>query len=150
MKRIFFSIILILVLILVIVLITISNNNIKNSKTLEFNKQFEKYLDKTMYGTEVLTIINKAIDNNEKNGVDKDEDGFYIENNTSSIKVELTLLSTNEEGEIVEVKHQMERLQKAGLDKFIASFNLTEFKCTNIEYNEESKVSKIYLKQLEL
>ena len=59
MKRIFFSIILIVVLILVIVLITISNNNIKNSKTLEFNKQFEKYLDKTMYGTEVLTIMKK-------------------------------------------------------------------------------------------
>ena len=33
-----------------------------------------------MYGADVLTIINKAIDNNEENKVQKDNEGNYIEN----------------------------------------------------------------------
>ena len=74
-----------------------------------------------MYGADVLTIINKAIDNNEENKVQKDNEGNYIENE-NSIKVELTLLSTNEDGEEVEVVYPMETLEKAGLNEFISRF----------------------------
>lgn len=101
-----------------------------------------------MYGADVLTIINKAIDNNKSNKVQKDNDGNYIEDE-NSIKVELTLLSTNEDGEEVEVIYPMETLEKAGLNEFISRFGLTSFECTNIEYNSQNKVSKIYVKQLE-
>ncbi len=149
MKKIFFSIILIVIIILAIVLVGISDNNKKVATTLEFNSQFEKFNGQTIYGADVLTIINKAIDNNENNGVQKDDNGFYIEDD-NSVKVELTLLSTGEDGEIVEVTYQMETLQKAGLTEFIANFGLTSFECTNIEYNSQNRVSKVYLKQLEI
>ena len=105
---------------------------------------------KTLYGADVLTIINKAIDNNINNKVEKDKDGFYIENDTNSIKVEITFLSKDEEENIKEVVYQMENLEKTGLSDFIASFGVTEFECNKQEYNSQGKVCKIYIRQLEI
>ncbi len=105
---------------------------------------------KTLYGADVLTVINKAIDNNKSNNVEKDKDGFYLENDTNSIKVEITFLSKDEEDNIKEVVYQMENLEKTGLSDFIASFGVTKFECTNIEYNSQGKVCKIHIKQLEI
>ena len=102
-----------------------------------------------MYGADIVTIINKAIDNNEENNISKDENGNYIENERS-VKVELTLLSTDEDGKTIEVVYPMETLEKAGLNEFISNFGLTLFECTDIEYNSENRVSKIFVKQLEL
>lgn len=104
---------------------------------------------KEMYGADIVTIINKAIDNNEENNISKDENGNYIENE-KSVKVELTLLSTDEDSKTIEVVYPMETLEKAGLNEFISNFGLTLFECTNIEYNSENRVSKIFVKQLEL
>ena len=66
-----------------------------------------------------------------------------------AIKIDIILLTKNEKGEKVEVKHPMETLQKAGLEGFIASFSLTAFEYTNIEYNTLGRISKIEVKQLE-
>ncbi len=104
---------------------------------------------KEMYGADIVTIINKAIDNNEENNISKDENGNYIENE-KSVKVELTLLSTDEDSKTIEVVYPMETLEKAGLNEFISNFGLTLFECTDIEYNSENRVSKIFVKQLEL
>ncbi len=150
MKKIFFSIILLVVLILAIVLVGISDKNRKNNEISKFNTQFEKYNKETLYGTDILSIINKAIDNNEQYAIEKNQDGFYIENDTNSVKVEITLLTTDEDGKPKEVVHQMEELEKAGLDEFISIFNLTAFEFSKIEYNSQNRVSKIYVKQLEL
>lgn len=68
---------------------------------------------KTLYGADILSMINKAIDNNETNKIEKNENGLYIENDENSLKIELTLLSTDEKGETKEVKYQMETLEKA-------------------------------------
>lgn len=105
---------------------------------------------RAIYGADVLTIINKAIDNNEEKNIQKDENGFYLENNKDSVKVELILLSKDEEGNQKEVVHQMETLQKVGLDEFISRFGLTSFECTNFEYSSQKRISKIYIKQLEI
>ncbi len=105
---------------------------------------------KTLYGADVLTIINKAIDINKINGIPKDENGFYIENDNSSVKVEITFLSKDEKDNIKEVVYQMENLEKRGLTDFIAGFGVTQFECTNLEYNSQNKVKKICVKQLEI
>lgn len=105
---------------------------------------------KTLYGADVLTIINKAIDNNEFNNVKKTDDGLYIENDDTSIKVTIILLKTNDKEEITEVVYDMEKLEKAGLDKFVSSFGITDFECTDLKYNSTGKVSKIFVKQIEI
>ena len=104
----------------------------------------------TLYGADIATIINKAVDNNEKYNVEKNLNGFYVENDENSIKVELTLLTTDKEGNKVEARYQMESLVNAGLNDFISSFSLTTFECTNIKYNSLGKVSKIFVKQIEI
>ncbi len=150
MKKVFFSIILVVILILVFITVAISQKNAESNSLKSFNSEYEQYLGQTLYGTDILTIINKAIDNNEKYAIEKDNEGYYLENEENVVKVELTLLSLDEEGNTKEVTHQMERLNQIGLDKFIMSFNLTEFKCTNIEYTDSGRVHTIYLKQQEL
>ena len=103
-----------------------------------------------LYGADVMTIINNAIDNNEKNNIEKSNSGFYKENDANSIKVELTLLVRDKEGKTEEKVYQMESLQNAGLDGFISNFGLTTFECTNINYNSQGRVSKIFVKQTEI
>ena len=67
-----------------------------------------------------------------------------------AVKIDIILLTKDDDNNIIEVKHPMEALQKAGLDGFISSFSLTPFQYTNIEYNSLGRVSKIDVKQLEI
>ena len=78
-----------------LILLAIKYYNFKDeySKIKEINAQYESYYQKEIYGTDVATIVNRAVNDNENNNVKKDSNGFYIENNTNSIKVEITFLS---------------------------------------------------------
>ena len=59
------------------------------------NLQFEKYLNKEVYGTDIATAINKAIDYNTKNGIEKNKDSLFIENETNSIKINIKMILYN-------------------------------------------------------
>lgn len=153
MKKVIYCIIIIVILSISLILLKISNNNADTRKRINYNAKYEQYLNKEIYGTDALTIINRAIDNNETNAIPKDEDGLYEENNENVIKVEIILLAKTEENgqeKIEERAYPMEALQKVGLEGFLSSFNLTTFKCTDIKYNVQGKVNKIVLKQLEI
>lgn len=150
MKKVVFYIIFIVILIICVIAVKISDNNSEKNEARKFNLQFEQYLGKTIYGTDVLTVINKAIDNNEGLAVSKDDKGFYVENEETSVKVDITLLSVDSEEKVIERTYPMENLKNADLNKFVSSFGLTSFECTNIEYNSKNRVKKVYLKQLEL
>ena len=151
MKRIFLYILVIFIIIIAIVLVHISDKNTQRNEISKFNVQFEQYVGKDIiYGTDVLTIINKAIDSNEKNKIARDENNYYIEDDSLSVKVDIILLSKNDKGDIEEKTFPMEQLEKAGLDGFVTNFNLTPFEFSSIEYNSQKRVSKIIVKQLEL
>lgn len=109
------------------------------------NAEYEKYKEGQVFGTQVASLINKAINENLKNEVKQDEKGFFIENETNSVKIEIKLQNEKE------LKtYQMETIQKVGTDGFIKNFNLILFKCTNIEYHEQTKrVSKVVFEQIE-
>ena len=48
------------------------------AKQLEdFNSSLESYNKKLMYGTEIITVINKAVDNNKRYGVESDTSSKY-------------------------------------------------------------------------
>ena len=149
MKKAIIFILLLVTIIIVVITINISNNKMKTAEVTNFNKQFEKYKNEKLYGADILSIINKAIDNNEEYKVPKDEKGNYQTNNIYVVKVELILLTKDDEGNPKEVTHPTESLEKAGLDGFISSFSLTEFQCEKIEYNNINRVSKIIVKQIE-
>lgn len=143
MKKTILALTLILIVIVIIITVKISDNAKKVNDISKFNEQFEAiYKDKIVYGADVLTIINKAIDNNNTYKIEKDINGYYIDDDKHCFKVELVLLMTSEDGELKEVKYPMETLEKAGLDGFISSFSLTKFECTSSIYNSERKNCK--------
>lgn len=145
MKKVFICLLIILIVVTIIAVMYITQNNEKYKQIQQINQEYEIYLDKEIFGTDVTTIINKATNQNEKNEIPKDEKGFFIENDTNSIKVELVMLQDNEKA-----TYQMETLQKVGLNGFIKNFNLINFKCSKIEYHEKTKlISKIIFEQIE-
>ena len=141
--------VLILILIALIVGIAvsvgyISNKYTKTSEIQKINKEYEFYKGKELLGTDVTTAINKALDSNERNEIPKDEKGFYIENDTNSIKVEIIMYNEDEPK-----TYQMETIQKVGITGFINNFNLIDFTCSKIEYHEKTKmVRKIVFEQV--
>lgn len=93
------------------------------------NAPFESYNNQEINGTELTTIINKAVDNNKKNKIEKDKKGKYIENDNNSIKIEIQILDN-------EKTYDMETLYNGGMDKFVQFYGQIKFKCTKVEYHK--------------
>ena len=136
-----------IILIMVIICIVGINLNSKTSKSvLQTNKEYEQYLNEEIYGTEVITLINKATSSNETNQVSKDEKGFYINNNQNSIKIDIVMITDVEKNETTVYK--MEAISKVGITEFIKNFNTATFKCTKKEYHKETgKIKYIEITQ---
>lgn len=134
-------------LVTIVVCIVGININAKNNNVArQQNKQFEDYLSNEIYGTDVVTLINKAINNNENNNVLKDEKGLYINNNQNSIQIDLVMI-TNEEKQETTI-YKMEAISKVGITEFIKNFNTAKFKCTKKEYHTATgKIAHIELSQ---
>lgn len=134
------GLILILIILTVGIILTvsyISNHYMKAVQIQKINKDYEFYKDKQLLGTDVTTVINKALDSNERNEIPKDEKGFYIENDTNSVKVEIVMYREEEPK-----TYQMETIQKVGITGFINNFNLIDFTCSKIEYHTKTKMVK--------
>ena len=110
------------------------------AKIKESNLEFETYLNKQILGTELTTFINKAVDNNKKYNVPKDEQGFYIKNDTNSIEIEIQITDNN-------TIYKMETLYDGGIVNFVQYYNSIYFECTKIEYNKLGKVSYLLFEQ---
>lgn len=140
------SVLLILIPIAIIicsVLGLLITKNTTNRLIKEENNEYEYYLNKTVYGTELTTLINKAINENEKNKIQKDEKGNYIENNENSIKIEIKMIT-------IEKTYSMETIYNNDITKFVENFNLIKFQCTKIEYHKKTgRIRKIYFEQIE-
>ena len=79
MKKIFVFLIIVVIIVCIILFQYNSYKRDKNAIISE-NSEFEQYINKEIYGIDLATIINKSIDKNEKNKVQKDKDGLFIEN----------------------------------------------------------------------
>ena len=61
----------------------------KNKVIEKGNLEYEQYKDKEIYGLDVATLINRAIDENTKIRIKKDDKGMFIQNETDSIENEI-------------------------------------------------------------
>lgn len=140
------QIIIIFVIMLTITFITISYITRYPKENIEIKKHnnwYESYLDKEIYGTEVVTIINKAIEENKKNKIQQDEKKLYISNNKNSVKIELKMIT-------IKKTYQMETIYNNDINNFIKHFNLIIFKCSEIQYHKKTgKISKMVFEQIE-
>ena len=100
------------------------------------NKEYNTYKDKTIVGTTLVSIINKTVDNNEKNNIEKDNSNVYIENEDNSIKIYIYFL--DEDGKRIEIPYTMEQIYNKGSDSFIKFYGTSNFTCTNIDYHSKT------------
>lgn len=105
------------------------------------NNKFESYYNQEFYGADVVTIINKAYDNNLTNAVEKDEKGIFKENDTNSIKIDVKMLDTD-------TTYTMETLYSGGMQNFVEYYSGIKFKCTKIEYHPNKKVKYMLIEQI--
>lgn len=140
MKKSFIFILCIILAIIVILSIKYLNYKAEHGEIKKNNYEYEKYLNKEILGTELTTIINKAVDNNEKNAVPKNEQGFYITNDINSVKIQIQILDN-------ETMYDMETLYNGGMERFVQNYNSINFECTKIEYNKSGKVSYMLFEQ---
>lgn len=102
------------------------------------NYQFESYYNQEIFGSDVATVINKAVDKNSTNNISKDNKGNFIENNTNSIKIDIKFLDDDK-------THKMEEIFNNGIGTFMQYYSQIKFKCTKIEYHESTKKIKYML-----
>lgn len=102
------------------------------------NLSFEKYLNEEVYGSELATVINRAIDRNEKNEVEKNNKGIYQNNDTNSINIEIKMLDDD-------TIYQMETFYRGGIQNFINYYSNIKFKCVDIKYHSSTDQVKYML-----
>ena len=108
----------------------------------DFNNQFERYKDKEISGSELGSVMNKVVDENQKQNVAKDKYGQYIENKETSIIMEVYIKDND-------TIYRMETFYGSGTERFIQNFSTETFKCTKIDYHLKSKrVKYLYFEQL--
>lgn len=132
---------LIIILIIFLIILAIASYYVYNTRRMvslaeETNKTYEKYQNTEIEATTLISIINKAIDDNEKNKVEKVENSnLYEDNGKNSIIITVKFLLNDN---II----RMEDIAKRTSEDFVSAYLGANFKCTNIEYHEETKQIK--------
>ena len=129
------------ILLTVIFLITLFfiwyNKNLSELKNIKsFNSEFERFLNKDITGVDLTTVINKAIENNNKYEIEKNSNGTYKNDLENSIEI---MIKPSEEGNI----YPMEAFEKVGIKDFTKNFGGALFKSTKIEFHKNGRISKI-------
>ena len=131
MKKILALILLIVLVVVGIFAINYKNLQKKKEEVRNFNLIYENYNKDNLNGLDITTLINKAISNNEKYMVPKDEEGLYILDDENSIEIYVTMI-------INETTYKLERINTLGMNSFVAYFGQVRFKCTDIQYHKKT------------
>lgn len=143
MKQTLFLILALIFIVICLVCYNLIDIQSQNKELKEENYKYEQYLNKEILGTELATLISKAVDQNEKNGVQKDQKEYYIDNNQNSIRIDLKMTT-------IDKTYPMEEIYNNKITNFVQNFNIIKFKCTNIEYHKETgKISKLIFEELQ-
>lgn len=142
MKKYVLIIVTIVIVIIAAVSYKIYDYNITQNQAANNNKTYNSFYEQEVLGTDVATLINKAIDSNEKNSVEKAEDGTYIDNGTNSINIDIKFKD-------LEDAITMERINELDSVRFVQNFGGFNFKCTKIEYHDKTgNVKYMYFEQM--
>lgn len=130
MKKIGILICTLVIVIVAVIGVNIYSYNERLKATEKNNKNYQSYYNVEVLGSDVGSLINKILDTNSKNNIQKDENGKEI-----SISVTIKFLELDKNISI-------EAIEKQGVDRFIKNFGAETFKCTEIEYYPNAKSVK--------
>lgn len=137
MKKIAIFLLIIIAIISTVAYIYLSNISTYKSAQKE-NAKFEIYIDKEITGTEITTLINRAIDQNKQNEIQKDNKGKYIENNENSLNIDIKFIDND-------ITYNMEKIFDSGIETFLAYYRNINFKCSEVQYHEKTNKIKYML-----
>ena len=141
MKKIAIFAMIIIIIICAIFYIYINYKSIYNNSQ-KANLQFEKYLNEELYGVDLASVINRAIDNNERNEVEKNNKGIYQNNDRNSISIEIKMTDNDS-------VYQMETIYNGGIQNFVSYYSNIKFKCIEIKYHSlTNKVKYMLFEQI--
>lgn len=107
-----------------------------------FNRQYEVYYEKTILGTDLATVLNKAMDYNKKNDIPKDSNDRYYQETEKSLSITIKFLES-------EKTFRMEDILLGDMENFINNYASFSFKCTKIEYHKSNQqVKSLYFEQI--
>lgn len=137
MKKSFFMILFALIVITIVVTYTVFQFRKNEVEKQKVNNEYSVYLNKTIPGTDLMSLINKTIDLNEKNEVPRDSNKRYIKDNENLIQIYIEFIYKKETRTL-----QIEDIEKGGTEAFIKNYSTADFKCTSIEYNKDTNKVK--------
>ncbi len=142
MKKTLFIIIGVFAIIVLFLTFALINAKSANQGLRRINREYESFLNKNIYGTELATLINKSMEYNKEKHVEKDKDGFFKENNINSIKIYIKMKDSKN-------TYQMEKIFALGTEQFVELFNISMFRCEDLSYhNETGQIAKMVFKQI--
>ena len=131
MKKIFAVILLVMIIIVTLIVAKYKELQQKKQEIDKFNLIYENYNKDNLNGLDITTLINKAISNNEKYAIPKDEEGLYVLDDEYSVEIYVTMIINN-------TTYRMERIDNLGMNSFVAYFGQISFKCTDVKYHEKT------------
>ena len=142
MKKVFIFLAIVVIIVALVGYKYISYKNECNNIQKE-NADFDKYKDQDVYGLEIASMMNKAIDKNTKNKIEKDDQGNFIQNDKNSIEIEIYMTDN-------ETTYKMETIYNAGTEQFAKYYGNIKFKCSKIEYHKKTgRIKYILFEQQE-
>ena len=131
MKKILAGLLILMIIIVIVVVFYYKDIQAKKQEIDNFNRVYLNYNKDNLNGLDITTIINRAISNNEKYAIAKDEEGLYVLDDEYSIEIYVTMI-------INETTYRMERIEDLGMNSFVAYFGEVSFKCTDVQYHEKT------------
>lgn len=133
MKKSFFIVLFALIVITIVVTYMVFQFRKNEVEKQKINNEYSVYLNKTIPGTDLMSLVNKTIDLNEKNEVPRDSNKRYIEDSENLIQIYIDFIYKKETRTL-----QIEDIEKGGTEAFIKNYSTASFKCTNIEYEKNT------------
>lgn len=142
MKKVFIFLAIVIIIVAMIGIKYISYKN-EYSVIQKENAEFDKYKEQEVYGINIASMINKAVDKNSKNKIEKDDEGNFKANDENSIEIQIYMLDN-------ETTYNMETIYNSGTEQFVQYYGDVKFKCSKVEYHKKTgRIKYVLFEQLE-
>ena len=147
MKKTFSFVFIFLVVVFVILFMRYKEVRKYNLELMKFNSEYEIFNEEKINGLDITTAISKAINNNEKYAVSKDDKGLFDTDDINCVEVYIGMI-VDDAGNTKE--YRMEEIDKVGINDFVTLYANAHFKCEDIKYNSQTgKVKSLTFVELE-
>ena len=99
MKKFFIILLIVLIVVIAPLMMVMSDYKHQKGEIIKFNLEYEQYREGNVKGIYIASLINSAVDNNEKHEIEKNEKGRYIEDDKYCVRIEIMIDSITDESE---------------------------------------------------